>query len=251
MNQKDILIGKYIFGELKGEELEQFNKSLEKNPSLAEEVKFHKTVDNILSEDYRMKSSIDENERKDFEQILSSLKDESDDDFGSSDNEQTPIIIKLLPWASLMVVAAALLLIFFFPFQNRNAKIAGKAYVIPTYEVNATLSSDTKGFEQAFNDKNYSKAREIYKNERFKSLDLRFYMGICLYELREIDEAISNWELIKETTGNQNLKNKTNWYLALAYLQKGNKQEAINLLNEQNSNSVHFAKAQGLLYKLR
>jgi len=247
-NIDNITISKYINGELAGEELIQFESLLQQNKALADEVYFHKIVDETLEENYRTTSKIDESERLEFEGILSKVIEKA------SITSPSPIK-KLLPLA-----LAAAILLFLIPgsllfllsgSQNGNSKLADEFDKPYTYLSEPTLNSGNieEGIK-AYQAKDYETALNIFENNSSGNLKLQLAKGYTEYKLDKYNEAINTFNSVLKKTGDTTLRNTANWYLALTYLKKDNKNQAIKLLKQLPENADFYKQAQTLLQKL-
>jgi len=72
--------------------------------------------------------------------------------------------------------------------------------------------------------------------------------GNCEYQLKQYDNAIATFKKI--VNNNSGYSESATWYLALSYLKKDNKNQAVVYLKKLPSNSKYFKKAKNLLDKL-
>lgn len=246
-NQDNITISKYINGELTGAELVAFEKLLQEDEALKHEINFHKIVDETLTEDYQTINGIDEGERLEFEGILSKVMNGKEMVEELAD-KPISIVRKILPFAAL--AAAVALLLFLVPgLQNSNSAFADDFYKPYTYQADPTLGDVNEGIK-AYQDKDYKTALDIISENLDGDLKLLLLKGNAEYNLTKYDEAILSFEEVKEKTGNQSFKNYANWYLALTYLKKENKNQATKLLKQLSEDSDYYAQSKVLLKKL-
>lgn len=254
-NQDNITISKYINGDLKGEELIAFEKLLQQDKALYDEVNFHKIVDETLAENYQAIQKIDEGERLEFEGILSKVMDgEKVDKERRSDLSEevgassSGLIRKLFPLTALAAAAAVLFFIFSSPNLSKLANQNYSAYKLQLSE--PKLGSNIQEGIQAYQNKDYETALNIFNQTKSGDLKLHLAKGNAEYNLEKYDDAIKTFNQVKEKTGNQNYKNYANWYLALTHLKKGDKSQAMNLLETLPESADFYNQAQNLLKKL-
>lgn len=256
-NKNNITISKYINGELTGAELTAFERLLQQDKALADEVNFHKLVDETLAENYRATSELDDNEQLEFEGILSKVMN-SEEISGSTIHESetqasSNIFRKLIPFAAL--AAAAALLLFFWlggDSQNENSNLADDYYSQSQYEYSfSTMGHGDNNLieaEKAYKAGDYNKAINIFKNYP-DDLRAQIAKGNAEYNLMKYDEAVKTFEKIRNSK-NVSFRNYANWYLALTYLKKDNKNQAIELLKQLPKNADFYKQAQELIKEL-
>lgn len=253
-NTNNIKISKYINDELTGEESAAFESLLQQDKTLADEVNFHKVVDETLAENYKVTSTIVESERLEFEGILSgvvksghmSVSERKEQNTLNSQNNSGSVIRKLIPLAALAAAAA----IFFFIISQPNlSNLADHNYVHYPYQEEITLGDLNKGIK-AYQEKDYQTAYDILKNYNEGDLQLKLAKGNTEYNVGKYAEAINSFNEVLELTGSKNYKNYANWYLALTYLKKDKPDQAIKLLNQLPETADFYNQAQDLIEEL-
>jgi len=259
-NQDNITISKYINGELAGTELAEFEKLLQQDKALKNEVDFHKIVDETLAENYQATSKIDDSERLEFEGILSKVMESElvpelvEDRLNEEETPDQPttsntLIRRLVPFAAL--AAAAALLLFLIPsLQNNDSKLADNFYKPYAYQVEPTLSNDNLDGLNAYQNKNYETALDFFINNPSGDLKVHLAKGNAEYNLAKYDEAITSFKNVIERTDVASFKNYANWYLALTYLKKRDKDKAIKLLETLPESADFYNQAQNLSLKI-
>lgn len=256
-NTNNITISKYINGELAGEELTAFESLLQQDKALADEVNFHKIVDETLAENYKATSAIDENERLEFEGTLSKVMEDGnitegkrgEQNTSTSQNNSNTIIRRLIPFVAL---AAAASVFFFIINQSNLSSLADENYVHYPYLVEPELGDgDLNIGIEAYQEKDYETALNIFNSNPSGDLKLKLAKGNAEYNLGKYDEAINSFNEVRELTGNPSFKNYANWYLALTYLKKDDKNQAIKLLKQLPEGAASYKQAQDLVKELK
>jgi len=242
--EQDRLIEKYVLGTLTNEEKQQFDTLLKTDATFKEEVEFSTKMKNVARHDKLTA----------FKSLI--------EDFEVEEKNTTPTLKPRKLWNTKWLVAASAAVIFglsyvFWPQQNttdlfeenftpyrnvtysivrgdnspKDAKSkAFSAYELGEYETAASQFSDL-----------YGKDRESY---------YLFYQANALLQLNRAQEAIPL--LKKHLKSGDSLSTKTNWFLAMAYLQLEDKKSAIDALNIAAKNIDFKQKeARELLRKLQ
>jgi len=248
-NQDNITISKYINGELSGAELAEFEKLLQQDKALADEVNFHKIVDESLLENYQATSKIDKSEQLEFEGILREIM-EGKEIINPPIKAPPSIIRRLIPIA--VIAVAASLVFFFWPnSKNTNSNLAD-VYYIP-YEFSVSTMDNEYNIlneaEKAYKTKEYEKALSIFKNHP-GNLRVQIAKGNTEYNLKKYSEAVKTFKKVIQNSNNVSFKNYAKWYLALTYLKKDDKDQAIKLLGQLPESADFYKQAQNLIKEL-
>ena len=94
---------------------------------------------------------------------------------------------------------------------------------------------DQENFEEAL-----PLFQELAANDA-KAANFQFYSGICLLGLKKSKEAIASFEKVNQAN-DLRLQAPTEWYLALAYMQLGQHEEAQKRLQQIIENDTVFSK---------
>jgi tetratricopeptide (TPR) repeat protein len=112
-------------------------------------------------------------------------------------------------------------------------------------------SDETRAFV-AYQKKDYARAAQLFKSvfQSNNNSEILFYEAICLMELDRIDQAIEKLETHGKYT--DLVSNKTNWYLALAYVRQNDFEKAKAILTSitTKKGSYKYKEAKMLLKKL-
>jgi hypothetical protein len=211
------LIDRYLSGSMAEEELNSFNSRLSTDPDLRKEVELQRSI-------------IEAVRKEQLERIIR--------------NEEKKInnTRKLILYAGSLAIAASLIGVFFVGNQNTCENIANSYYSSYIYtpipsrggENLPLTKSDSVFFDAIGQLKIESPIR--YFNEGSPKLDIE--------KLESINNPSS--EMIAAT------QDAVKWYLSLAYLQKGKKRKARNLLEElvKMQDNEYASKANELLKEL-
>jgi len=167
-------------------------------------------------------------------------------------NQKTkaPVIRRLFPLASLAATASLLLLFTFSISNNSNNKLLDKLYSQYSYNVSFSQSYDLEDGIEAYQNHDYPTALSIFNNNPSGDLKFQLAKGNAEYNLGKYDEAINTFNFVIDRTGNPSFINLANWYLALTYLKKGNKQDSIELLKTLPEDAEFYSHANDLLGEL-
>lgn len=108
------------------------------------------------------------------------------------------------------------------------------------------LEKSMEIFSRGNNKKALARFEEIIKTYP-DDLNALFYAGLCYYNLREFDKAISSFEKCNDSKYT-NFNEEAEWYKAKSLLASGNRDQARSLLTKiQNANGYYSAQAKKLL----
>jgi len=271
LNEKTIEINQYINGELSGNALTKFEALLQKNKALQEKVNFHKDVDAVLLENMTPVNEFIEEEAL----LMPTLNDLGQKHFlENREATQTeidlkekppatpkpiavakPTLVKRLVPMALLAAAAAMLLFVFAPFKGNfdNTELANNNFkpfsleTVMSKEDNPSIKDKAR---KAYSDKQYKESIPLIEKWLIDSPDSPkawLAKGSAEYELNKLDEAIISFE---QVTGNPSFNALAYWYLALAHLKKGDKQQAKAALMKIEKGEENYEKGQELLKKI-
>lgn len=236
----------YLSNDLPKDEMEAFEQSLKADPSLAAELESFKSIQQSLAVQIQ-----NEEADKKLEDTLSGFGEQY---FGKP-TEKEAIVIPFWKKYRLTAIAVAALLILVFGLNyllnpttlyHQYAKHPIASFV--TLGDNDQLRSEA---EQAFNNKDYTKALEKFNaliENNPADNEYVFFRGICALELNSFESAKEIFQQLSE--GNSMRKNDATWYLALVWLKQENFENCKTILQNIDSNSSHSEKAQALLKEL-
>lgn len=239
------LIEKYIQNRLTAEEELIFNKLLEDDATFKKDVALHTKLKNVIENDD------DENYRA----LISNLEGR----FNETGKKSS--------FTKWLVAASIILLLGFSYFftSNYNTTVSSNelfaSYFVPYRNVIAPIErSDSNGVTQqnektqafiAYEKGEYKKAILLFTKlyTATKEPYYLFYKANALLKLERANEAVPL--LLEHLKTKDTLTDKTNWYLALAYLKIENKAKAKELLNTVITNGSYKSKeAKKLLEEL-
>lgn len=246
-------IEKYIQGELNGNELTEFEAALKKDEALQKKVHFYQYAMSTLSENkVYTKEEVDK-----IAQINPLLEEMRNKHFinkttitetPQKDAKSIPTIVRrLFPLATL--AAAAVLIIFFFLPQEPKFEPYPLSY--------NPMGPDTdKLYKKAivnYKDKNYQEANKLFDtflNENPKAPEVWLAKGCALFKLNNINEALISFEKAIEIDDSGISHAYANWYIALCYLKKDNREKAIHHLKKIKEETDKYLEAKRLLRQL-
>lgn len=238
-------IERYLQQDLKGDELEAFERQLRTDPDLATEVQLLKDVKNGIAGKIRFEET-----KTDWNANLEKL--------GSEFFDQPPATAKTIPiWRRpvvaviAMAAAVALLLMLWQPWQPSLYDRYARHPVLALSERSAGNALDMVTMENAFNTRQYEQAASLLENYLITDPDdpeIRLFLGISYLELEQFDRALPVFTALHE--GNSAFKDLGTWYLALTHLRQGQRQEATGYLQQIPPASDQYPRAQDLLRDL-
>lgn len=239
-------IERYVDGELSGQELAEFEKRLESDSDLAAEVQLFQQAKASLSDQFV---------HEEAENNLKATLQEVSPSYFQEKKKQARIIPLLrrygLPAAG--IAAAVVLILIFQPFQG---SLYDQYKQLPTasfIEQSASDLADLAAAQQAFNQKDYATALNIfqqYLNEEANrdDVEIRFYTGLCHLELDQLSPARSIFESLH--AGNSVYQTEGTWYLAMTYLKEEDWERCVEYLRQIPEGTERWEEAQRLLSKL-
>ena len=243
--EQEELIDKYLRSELTSSEQDQFDTLLKNDPEFKNEVTF--------LEDLRTVSGVED--RNGLRKSITNFEAK----ISANETEVVPLFNykKLLVAASILLVVAIGGITIFNPFSvNTDTLYAAnfepyKNVVTPIVrgesddneEIVAFTSYESKDYESAADQFNklYQKTQRPY---------FLLYQANAILASNKVVEAIPLLE--KHITLNDELSDRSKWYLSLAYLKENRKEEAIDLLeNLSATGSFKKSDVDELLDQLR
>jgi tetratricopeptide (TPR) repeat protein len=249
MNQINYeMIGRYLEGELSGEELLAFETAIKNDPALAEEVRLYQRINE------EMKSHAQGlKEEQSLKQTLNKLNAEH---FGIEDNK----VRKMNRWwfAAAAAVAAAIVLFILRPFSGTSFKNE-KVFAAYMKEVEP-LPGVVRGNEK---DTLLEKATDLYNRKQYKEAlpllreistakpgdaQVKLAAGICLLQTGQYDAADA---IFNEIAGGDTIyQEEAVWYKALTALITNKREECYSLLQSLPAGSSKAEKAKELMKKI-
>ena len=222
------LIGSYLNGELEGEARLDFEQQMAGDAELQAEVQLQREVARAI---------LDENAMR-LEQEFAAIKAEN------HTHKSEPKRVKKVPISSIMLVAASVFLVATFSmlfYQNSSLLQPDTQKLFSEYYVPYEAYTTQRGSSEVENE-NRKKAWEAYDKKEFATAvpffetalkenptdsEGWFYLGNCYLSLEKPDQSIA--ALRKVYTEESLFTQQTQWYIALAYLQKGETDHALIL----------------------
>ncbi|MBT8183904.1 MAG: hypothetical protein KJN76_03620 [Eudoraea sp.] len=239
---REKLIEKYVQGQLSESEEREFGNLLKNDLDFKKEVEFHVNLKKVAEaeDDDHFRGIM-----KDFESDISTEKIQS----------------RNLPtkWLVAASIAVLLVLSYLFIFNqtpgpqelfNRNFE-PYENVVAPTIRSSAEDSPKKEAFE-AYQIADYEKAAQMFP-ELYEETGEAYYLFYTANALLELNRAAEAIPLLQEhLTSKDKLSNYTHWYLAMAYLQIADVENAkIMLQKVVDGNENEAERAKKLLRSLK
>jgi tetratricopeptide (TPR) repeat protein len=227
---------RYIDGEMTENEKAEFEKRL------SEDVELKKTIDNLqLTKEAVKQYGLKEEVAGIHQQMMRELRTE------------TPVrpisnIRRIIRYS--VAVAASVLLVFFiiegYKFYTLSPqKLYADNYI--AYELTTTRDgTDTlTAIEKAYKEKKYAEVISLNKLSVLTPHD-KFLTGMAYLETMDYPRAVRSFQLVLEEVKDDKtiLKDVAEYYLALAYLQDRDYDQAIELMNAIQNDPSHLYKAK-------
>jgi hypothetical protein len=244
------IIQQYLHGELAGDALKAFEKELQTNTALANEVALFKTIDTDLAAQLK--------DKKEKQALTATLQNLNQVHFKK--NSTRKIFVSKRWWYAATAAAAAIILIFIFK--------PGTAIHFNNEEVFATYLNkdiDTLSFEQRgsndsalinaatlFNKKKYTEALPLLQSITLKDssdMQLTLATGFCYMQTSQANEALHVFNRISQ--GNSVFKYKAQWYTALVYLKQNKLNECVIALQALPKDADEYENAADLIKKIQ
>ena len=227
-------IERYLQNEMTSTEKAWFEKELEGNQVLQDEVIFHRKIDSVLSD-------------KDMIAFKAQL-DEIHEEIHETTQKGRKLIRKSRHKANIAISAIAslaILISIYIPNRNySNEEITG-LYYQPVQSAVSFRSSDNQNNKLAeamtlYENKDYAKAIDVFESillEDNSKLGVNLYSGISYMELNEYEAATTKFTNILDEAPNPFVES-ARWYIGLCYLfteDIENAKESFSLLVTQDS----------------
>jgi len=234
LSDKDILlIEKYLDGSLQSADEKTFSEKLRESKNFAEEVYLQETMLEALKKEESTK--LRELLKKEARNIV--VPDQATPNFRRY--YLFAAVIALLVISTIVIVP--------------SRKSLFKAYYEPLVEVPITRSESSdfdkyRAAMKSYSEEDYSRAIELFQtiidveNKAVASL----YLGNCFLATRESRNAIIQFQSARLSESGEVVE-IASWFLALAYVQEGEKEKASSLLSKiSNDGGIYSGKAADL-----
>jgi tetratricopeptide (TPR) repeat protein len=249
MNQINYeMIGRYLEGELSGEELLAFETAMKNDPALAEEVRLYQSINEEMQAHTQ-----DLKEEQALRQTLDKLNTEH---FGKEETR----VKKMNRWwfAAAAAVAAAIVLFILRPFSGTsfNNEKAFAAYMKEVEPLPGVVRGDEndslleKGTD-LYNRKHYKEALPLLREigtDKPGDTQVKLATGICLLQTGQYDAADTIFNEI--AGGNTIYKEEAIWYKALTALITNKTEECYSILQGISAGASKAEKAKELMGKI-
>lgn len=238
-------------------DLEEVNAFLEGKMNEEERVRFEKnlTTDALFAREFQLKKALLGGMEDYFSnQLKKRLQQEEKPITGNS---------RRLKIYRIAAIAASIVLILFSTFQIWFSVTSHEAIFAEFYQpypnvVDGTerqMSEETLSPFQIYENKDYEKAITTFKNELAldpEDVALNFYMALSHLAMGNAGEAIPFLEKNQSGPKEDELLEANEWFLALAYLKAGHRENAMNLFSEiSGSSSSYQESAKKVMEKLK
>jgi hypothetical protein len=232
----------------------------------------------LLFENY-LSNSINERERKAFEELLTNDKEVSDKfeiykglngfletkfsdqselfkaNLKSISNQNfsekiAPKVITFKPWYYAVAATVVMTLGTWFLMQDNPDYDKYNQHENAYFTERGVVVNNLKLAQDAFNSKKYEDAISNFEIvlKDTNGPEINYFYGISLLEVNRFDEAETVFKNLQ--IGNSIYKNKATWYMALSSLKQKKYQDCKLILNQIPSDSEDFDKAQELVKQL-
>ena len=234
---KEQLLAHYFSGTLSEEQQEMFDTIMVSDVNFINEFEYQKRVQHavVKKEQSQLKEKL-----QIFESDLASTKRKN---------------VWWLAAASVIIIVASG---FYFMRSDNSTETLFASYYQPAKNIvhpivrNGDASNDLTTAFIAYQKQDYNAAERLFENayQRTQKSELLFYQAISLIETDRADLAVAL--LTEHQKFTDDVSEKTQWYLALAYLKQGNSQAAKEILKEIMGQPEAFKhkEAQALFKKL-
>jgi tetratricopeptide (TPR) repeat protein len=240
-------IERYLDGEMTGQELIWFEKELDSNKWLQNELNLRKKVNQAI---------LDESSMKYKDELEEAYAAYIDDDKGSSDRKRKFIVAGS---ALISVVAGVILILSLTGKQYTNEQLFDRYY--KSYEPNTTfrsadneLNSDLVLAMKFYENREYHEALKLFERILVNDpsrIGLNFYSGVSQMEIENYELAGKSFDKVIDDRYNMYIE-QAEWYLSLCYIVTGQDDKAAHLLEKIiNDNGYYRKNARSMLRKLR
>ena len=245
--EKYDLIEKYLEQKMSADERQQFEKLLKNDPALKEELQLHRQAAAVLKGEK-------------VHELRSVLKD-VDKNWGAKKDEKKGVA-RTINFRRVIAIAATVLLLVmayqmfftgggtisneqlfadnFQPYQmllSQRGISEEEKNVLLENAITAYSKNDFQGASEAF--------QQLSKSEP-DDITYQFYLAVAQLGAKNNDAAINVFSQISSTENNP-FKEQSQWYLGLAYLQKGDVENAKKSFTEIQSGQFKYNEAQQVL----
>ncbi|MBQ4822808.1 hypothetical protein [Aquimarina sp. MMG016] len=264
MKDYPIEIDDYLSGNMSTSEKKAFEERLDTDPALAEELILQKDMLSIYEDQEWLEGDKNALKTEEAKQLKSFFESEEASDLKTtirevvSENKYKPYN-KSFWFIGIAASIALLITISLFVFKDNSYD---KLYVeyIRIEEIPSLVTrgvDNNKLLEDAqllFEEKKYQQAISIFTSYQSNNNSIEplsyIYLGVAYLELKDFDNALNQFELLK--TSNTLQSKKANWYKAMVYLKENKKRKLVNILKGilSDENNYKFKEAQKLLEKI-
>ncbi|WP_027392303.1 tetratricopeptide repeat protein [Aquimarina latercula] len=264
MKDYPIEIDDYLSGNMSTSEKQAFEARLLTDTELSEELKLQQDMQTIYEDQKWVEGNKDALKTTEATQLKAFYQSDEAATLKSTINEvisenRSNSQSKTFWFIGIAASIAVLITVSLFVFKETNYDELYASYIhldeIPSL---VTRGEDTnKMLEDAqllFEEQKYQKATELFTtyHQKEKSIDPLSYIynGISYVELNKFDEALSQFQLLRDSNTLQ--AKKANWYKALVYLKQKDKKELIAVLQTivSDSNAYKYQEAKELLTEI-
>lgn len=234
---REQLIAAYFSNTLSSSDKVHFDELIKTDPEFKAEVTFQK----------RVQQTIHQQETPKLKSHLNEIEKELENKGGSG-------TIKL--WLIAASIAILLAISFFFSRSTSNQDVFASYYSTPANIVHPIVRNDDEGTLKtkafiAYTNKNYSEAHVLFSNlyEQHQNSEILFYDAISLLEIDSTTTAIAKLKLHENF--NDAVSDKTQWYLALAYLKNNDSENSQTIFKAiVHRKTYNYKKAKKILKEL-
>ncbi len=246
--EKYALIEKYLSKELEGDALESFEAQLQTDPELKEELVLHRQLSETLKGEK-------------VHELRNVLKEVNENwEAPATTPDATKVVHFNFRRILSMAAAVALLLIAYHWFFNNN--LSSQEIYASNFEPYVMVFDQRSG--QASEVPTLDQAIDLYHNQDFgtsadafekilaedpENMIYIFYTANARLANQEADKAIASFKKIIKAN-DVSFVEQSRWYLALAYLQKEDKESAKSWLEKIQNGQFKYKEAQDILSNL-
>jgi tetratricopeptide (TPR) repeat protein len=242
------IINDYLSGELTGEALQAFEREMQANKNLANEVALYKIIQDELSFDQQNKV-----QKNELANTLSTLNK-------THFVQPTAKVVSFKKWiyAATALAAAAVL---FFIFRPIPTEVFNNETVFASYTKNIEELSvgqrgnvvDTLLINAAtlYNKKEYAAALPILQKiiiAKPQETSFTLATGVCYLQTLQYGDALKLFTEIEN--GNSVFKQQATWYKALTYLKQNKLSDCYNVLKTIPTDADKYKEATELMKKI-
>lgn len=248
---KKVLIEKYMKGILSEEERLEFDTLLDTDDEFREEVELKEEVE---SQDIRRVAEVEDDQS--FREMLGEFEQEIRQDVENAEEEENrkviPIGVKKRRFDRKWLAAASVIIILGIGiYYNLNRPISSEELFLSNFEPypnviypieRGSSESDMKTIAfSAYERADYEEAITAFDSLYSETGEAHylFYKANALIALHRSDEAIPL--LLQYSESGDQLSEKSGWYLAMAYLDNGDREMAGKVIDSLIANDIYMA----------